>query len=274
MTRTGPQDFVATSPSRPRMDPRIRQRRVEVRRHEGRRRLRFLLGSLAVVGAVGGAVAATRSPLMDVDRVELRGASRTAQSEVVAVTDLHRRPLMVNVDTAGLARRVEGLPWVRRARAERRWPGTLRIHVTERVPVAAMAGENGAWALVDDTGRVLLMGPDRPPDIPVVVTPGTGPKPVGAAMAVGARVPAGAEEALRVAAALPGPLRARVAEVVGIGSSHIELRLRPAGLVCLGSPDGLEAKLTAAWTVLERAAGSGFAVLDVRVPETPVLTRR
>ena len=51
------------------VDPRIRKRQIDVRRAEGRRRLRVLTVVVIVVLLVAGALAATRTPLLDVDRI-------------------------------------------------------------------------------------------------------------------------------------------------------------------------------------------------------------
>ena len=249
------------------MDPRFRQRRVEVARRQGRRRLRFLLGSMTVATALTATVGATRSSLLDVDRVDVTGVARTPAADVVRATGLDRAPLMVEVDTAGVARRVESLPWVLRAGAERRWPGTVSIRVIERVPAAAVAAEGGGWALVDGTGRVLALGAERPGGLPALADlPPAGPP--------GQVLDPAAAGPLRVAAALPEPLRARVTEVSMSAGDQVVLRLDAAAVVRLGPPDPLEPKLTAVLTLLDKADLTVVAVLDVRVPEAPVLTRR
>ena len=251
----------------PDVHPRFRRRRIEVTREEGRRRLRVVLACMAVTALVGGGAAASRSPLLDVDAVELRGAQRTAHVEVLAVTGLGRHPLMVEVDAVGVARRVETLPWVLRARARRRWPGTVRIDVRERAAVAVLPAAGARWALTDRTGRILAVTPDQPSGLPVVLGgPPAGPPGTSA----GPRVPG----ALGVASALPGVLRPRVAAVAADAGGGVELHLRDGGVVRLGRAEQLGAKLAAAATVLEKAAPAGNIVLDVRVPAAPVLTRR
>ena len=261
----------AVPPTGPGMDPRFRQRRVDVKRQEGRRRLRFLALSLAVAGAAGGAVGATRSPLLDVDRVTVRGATRTPAPAVAAATGLDRRPSMVDVDTGRVARRSEELPWVLRARARRDWPGTVVIEVTERAPAAVVQGAAGGWAVVDGSGRVLEVTATRPAGAPTI----TGVPPAGQpGSQLAGSGPAG-WDALRVAGELPALLRARVSEVVVSPSGEVVLQLRPpGGQVRLGRPDHLGPKLASAATVLEKANVSAFKSLDVRVPEAPVLTRR
>lgn len=263
MTGTG---RPAGPPAPPPMDPRFRRRRIEVRRDEGRRRLRLLVACLSAAAAVGAGAGATRSPLLDVDRVEVRGATRTSRSEVVAAGGLGGRRAMTAVDVAAVARRVEALPWVRRARAERRWPSTVVVTVTEREPAAAAPAPPG-WAAVDATGRVLEIGPERPAGLPALAAV-PAPGPPGSSLDPAAAVP------LRVAAALPGALRTRVADVVARGG-EVELTLAaPGGLVRLGPPVDLEAKLRSLTTVLTRADLANLAVVDVRVPRAPVLTRR
>jgi cell division protein FtsQ len=250
------------------IDPRIRQRRIQVTREEGRRRLRIVATSVAVAAVVAGSVGATRSPLLDVDRVEVVGARHTPQREVVAASGLADHPLMLDVDPAAVARAVESLPWVGRATAERRWPGTVRIEITERVPAAAVATGQGGWARVDRTGRVLALEPGRPADLPVIANL-TAPGRPGQSLV---RTAAGA---LRVAASLPPELRPRVAELLPRPDGDVDLGLRPpGGMVRLGPPRRLDAELAAAVAVLTRADVSRLAVVDVRVPTSPVLTRR
>ncbi|MGI9033123.1 MAG: hypothetical protein ACR2HY_05490, partial [Acidimicrobiales bacterium] len=56
------------------IDPRIRRRQLQVRRAEGRRRLRLLVATSIVVAVLGAGWGLTRSPLLDVDRVTVQGA--------------------------------------------------------------------------------------------------------------------------------------------------------------------------------------------------------
>ena len=77
-----------------------------------------------------------------------------------------------------------------------------------------------------------------------------------------------------MAGALGGQLRGRVGEIAVVPGGEVVLRLvPPGGEVRLGDADDLPAKLTAASTVLEKADLAGLRVLDVRVPQAPVLTR-
>ena len=250
------------------MDPRIRRRRVEVRRDEGRKRLRILLGCAGVVAAALAAVGVSRSPLLDVDYVQVRGAEQTGRLQVVAAGGLDGHPARLDIDTADVVRRVEALPWVLSASARLQWPGTVQVDVVERRPAAVLPAAQGQWALADITGRVLQVGPDKPAGLPVI---GAVDPPERA----GQRVSAQAVASLRVAAALPADVRQRVADVAAVSGGEVELQLvPPGGVVRLGRPEELEPKLAALATVLARADLARIRVIDVRVPEAPALTRR
>jgi cell division protein FtsQ len=248
------------------IDPRLRQRWVETRRREGRRRLRVVFG-VVTVGVLGGAAwGATRSPLLDVDQVVVEGADRSGTGVVRDASTVRRGEPLVGVDHGAAARRITALPCVLRAEVRREWPGTVRIRVTERVPVAATRGGGGAWALLDRSARVLALVPAPPAGLTVV-------DGISEAGPPGTRLAAGAAEALGVVTALPPALAPRVA-AVAVGGEGISLRLVPHGEVRLGTPEALEDKLRAVLTVLGVVDGRTVATLDVRIPAAPVLTRR
>ncbi|MGH9181947.1 MAG: hypothetical protein ACRDY5_09550, partial [Acidimicrobiales bacterium] len=97
--------------------------------------------------------------------------------------------------------------------------------------------------------------------------------------------PAG-RPALEVVAALAPDLAARVVDITtvvsGAGGSAdqpgIDLSLTadggPAGVVRLGVTTALAEKLDALRTVLEKVPLEDLAIVDLRVPRSPVLTRR
>src|SRR5690606_31895162 len=106
----------------PLIDPRLRDRRIEVARTQGRRRLRRVLIFAVIAALIAGAFAITRSPLLDVDRIDVRGVDDATAAEVRSVLDVPLGTPLVSVDPAALADRVEVLPWVGAATVERSWP--------------------------------------------------------------------------------------------------------------------------------------------------------
>lgn len=243
------------------IDPRVQARRVEVARDQGRRRRRRLLAVLALVVLLGGAFAATQSPLLAVDQITITGAARTGAPAVQAAAGIDPGRPLVSVDEGAAQARVEGLPWVAAAEVTSHWPHTVRIRVTERVPVA-VAGQGPAAVLVDRTGQVL--GPADDADLPVVITAAV-PEP-------GGRLAAQSRGAVAVVAALPPALAEQVSTVERHTNSLV-VTLRDGIEVELGDQTRLKAKSEAALALLEQADRPTIATIDVSVPGTAALTR-
>lgn len=246
------------------IDPRMRERRADVRRAAGRRWLRRA-GWAALVASVPALLfAVTRSPALDVDRIEVGGARRTDVLELVGTSGIGLGDPMTDLDLGTAAVRVARLPWVDDVVVDRDWPSTVRIVVTERTPVAALAAGEGRWSLVDERSRVLAVV-DDPGDLPVLVGLGELPAPGEALEPEDADVVA-------VAAALPSSLEEVVTEVAVVDGA-VHLTSRDGGDVLLGGADELEAKLGALATMVAKVDLTCLQVLDLRVPSAPVLTR-
>jgi len=251
------------------MDPRFRQRWVESRRTEGRRRFRVLVGITAAVALGVGGWASTGSSLLDLDRIVVAGAVHTPTDEARLASGLRRGERLLDVDLRGARRGVETLPWVDTASISKRWPGEVRIRVVERRPVAFTISQAGNAAIVDGTGRVLEWADVPPPGLGAL----TGLPPAGPA---GTSLTPEGVAALTVAVALPHELRARTAGVLPADGvrGEVDIRLSPDGVVRLGPPDDLQRKFDAIRAVLAQVDLRNLAVLDVRRPESPVLTRQ
>jgi cell division protein FtsQ len=259
-------DRDADADAAPAIDPRIRARRIAVRRAPGRRRLRGLLAAAVVVGAVAVAWIVTRTPLLDVDRIAVVGAERTPPADVVAATGIDVGQPLVDVDSAASARAVDGLPWVASVAVERHWPGTVVVRIEERRPVAIAPAEEGGWAVLAADGQAMEVVAEPPaglvPLVDVTAVPDDG------------QLEADTAAALAVARLLPSSLSGRLLGVGPGTGGDVELRLDPAGVVRLGGSGDLPAKLVAADAVLTQAPSGCVAVVDVRVPDSPVLTQR
>ena len=228
------------------VDPRMRSRRIAVRRDEGRRRLKRATLVLALLALVVLAVAVLQSPVLDVDRVLVDRDRAHAAEAVRREAGVELGDALVGIDPGAVADRVEALPWVAEARVTRSWPSTVRIQVSEREATALVQVTADRAALIDDEGRVLSIERHTPDD--------AGGRRRGAARAHRHRGPGGRGRA----AAGGGPrrpddrrrrARAPAGLVVSV-STTLDATLVEGGEIRFGSVAELDDKITAAKTVL------------------------
>ena len=140
------------------IDPRLRVRRGAVRRSEGRRRLRFILAGLAILGLIFCGWAALNSPLLDLDHVEITGLGPSRLTEVEQSVGLEKGTPLNDIEIGPIKADLEALPWVLHADVEKSWPGTIQIEVIERIAVAQLVREDSRVAVVDASGTVMAEG--------------------------------------------------------------------------------------------------------------------
>lgn len=234
------------------IDPRIRARRVAVTREQGRQRLHRLMAVLGMVAVAALATGAVFSPLLDVNQVAVTGADGPRAAEVRQAAAVHVGAPLLLVDTSAVEARVEALPWVSEAHVVRDLPGTLRVEVRLRVPVAWKPAAGGEVRLVDARGTTVTTGAQAPAGLPELQTDRHA-----------------SATAAAVAAALDPALRDQVATVV-VAGGQATLKLVDGHEVRLGAPQQLAAKARAALAVLRALGSSSFTYLDVTVPSAPV----
>jgi cell division protein FtsQ len=155
------------------IEPRLRQRRIGVKRSANRRRLWWLaLAALVVVIAVG-VLAVLGSSLFAVDQVTVTGNVYTDQAALDAVIDDLTGTAVLLVDTDAVEAEVEAIPWVRDARVRATFPDSASIEIRERTPVAAMMGADGRARVIDVDGRVLALVDGQPVALVWISGPGT-----------------------------------------------------------------------------------------------------
>ncbi|WP_420638269.1 cell division protein FtsQ/DivIB [Candidatus Poriferisocius sp.] len=251
----------STSPAtaRPPLDPRIQARRQRVR---SRRRLRLWIGVGLVVVLVAIGYGITQSPLLDVDEVEVIGAQRTGADVVLATAGIERGDPLLGLDVSGARRAIAALPWVDQVRSSRGWGGKVTFDVTEREAVAQVAVEAG-WALSDVQGRVLHIDP-APADVPVVLV-GSVPQP-------GGWLPGTALPLLEAAEAL-GSIPAEELGPISWVNGQVIIDLPGSGQASWGGRDDPQGKAVTLATFLAKVDLHCFELIDLSVPEFPVLTR-
>jgi len=248
------------------VDPRLKARRIAVRRAEARRRLHRLTVVLALVLVVAASYAVSRSPLLDIESVVYRGLENTSLDLVTEVAGIETGASLVGFDAGDRERRLESLPWVDTAKVTRSWSGKVSVELTERRAVAAVMREQDQWVLVDSKARVLTGVVAKLPDLPRL-------SGVGAAGLPGTDLGADATALLRVAELLPQSLDGRVEGIYRDDASEIWISMMSADRVLFGTEQQLSLKVVAMVTVLEEldARNQVGWELDVSVATLPVV---
>lgn len=248
------------------IEPRLRQRRIGVRRAEGLRRLRWVIIAGGVALVVVGALAFLASPVFDIDDVSVVGEQYTdpdALQEVV--DDLVGTPVLL-ADTADAEDRLEAIPWVESARVRTDFPNAASIEIRERTAVAAMPGADGGTRVLDRDGRILDVIEGQPIALVWIAGPITLDQPAGEF------APVGPSSAASLATKLTPTVRRRLDSIlVTPDGADLRLMLRPltsADADGDGTPDAAAEEAPEAadpsTTLPAVAPGSGGPLIEVR----------
>jgi cell division septal protein FtsQ len=219
------------------MDPRVRARRIAVRRAKGRKRLIWVAIALAILVVLVGAIAILASSLFDVRTVDVQGAVYTDPQQLSAIVDDLKGDAILLVDTRAIERQLEGIAWVESARVSTHFPHEVFIDIRERKPIATFEGSDNKFRVIDRDGRVLDVVDGVPIDYMLV----TGANPDVERGQFAGRPFASAAQ---LAIALPPEVRA-LTESIGVDATagSLTLQLHNDLKVQLGPATDLSGKL-------------------------------
>ncbi|MGZ4808492.1 MAG: cell division protein FtsQ/DivIB, partial [Thermoanaerobaculia bacterium] len=129
----------------------------------------IVLFLLAIVGAVWLYFHTQSDARFAVRNIEISGALHTSRAALEALTRQYGGLNLFRLDIARVQRDFESMSWVRRINIEKKLPDTLRIHITERVPVALLR-DHDRLLYVDVEGKAFAdldasVGDD---DLPII----------------------------------------------------------------------------------------------------------
>ncbi len=145
------------------------------RRAQMRARLTTALSNLSMAALVLGSLIAgrlthrwaTTTPRFGARDLLVTGAQRTSRDAVLFAAGLREGRNVLSLNLRAVERGVEALPWVARAHASRRLPGSVRIDVEER-EAAAFVSASGMYLCASDGTLFKRIGAGDPTDLPVV----------------------------------------------------------------------------------------------------------
>lgn len=256
------------------IEPRLRQRRIGVRRAENRRRLKWLVVAGVILLVVVVALAVVGSSLFAVKNVSVTGNVYTDPDELQAVVDDLMGTPVLRVDTLAAEEQLEAIPWVEDARVTTSFPNSASIELRERTPLVAMLGADGMSRVLDREGRVLSVIEGQPVALVWISGPGTLDVPEGGTASIGYAA------AASLVTKLTPTIRSRVDSLM-VTPDGSDLRLILTGVgengpieVRFGSAIGDSeqiAKLVRLERQLEDVGADPVSVIDVSTSEVTVL---
>ncbi len=245
-----------------RIEPRLRERRIAVKRAATRKRLKWALIVVGLIAIVVATLAVLGSGLFAIDDVEVEGAVYTDPAALEAVVEDLRGTPVLRADTGEAERTLERIPWVENARVTTYFPDRARIEIRERRPVAVYQAEDGSFRVIDPDGRVLDVLPAQPVDY-LPVTSAELP-----ALNPGEFAPAGFRSAASLVDSLTPGMRAIAASVlVAPDASDLRLLLTDGVEVRFGAGTDLVAKLVRLQTWLDIGRDGAVTSVDVSTDE-------
>jgi cell division protein FtsQ len=187
-----------------------------------------------------------------VQEVYVSGRRETASDDLIAALDVAIGDPLPFLDLEGRRARVAALPWVGGVVVERRLPGILVVHLTEKRPMALWQND-GEVRVIDRNGGVIAgVDPRRFADLPLVVGPDA---------------PAHAAELLAILASEPAYAR-RVDAAIRIAGRRWDVRLDNGVTIALpaegaGSAWSRLVEADAATSLLQREVET----IDLRLPD-------
>ena len=253
-------DSTATeAPARTAMDPRIRARRREVRRTQGRRRRRVLAVVAGVVVLAAVALVLLVSPVLSVRRVDVDGAVYARHFEgdrLDAVVASIRGEPILSVDLDAARRELEAFAWIRAVRIKRDLPSRVVIELDERRPVAWLTGADGRFRVLDADGVVVAVLEGQPIEYPGIA--GLAPDLVPGEVA-----PGSFQAAAQLVRSLPDEIAGLLVGLAVNEVGDLSMTLTSDTEVRFGRPDDLQGKLVALVVVLRRNDAADLSVIDL-----------
>lgn len=240
--------------------PLLRPLPAAVRRRLSRRHALIAIAAVALLS--GGYLLFRDSPFVAVERVQVVGVSGPDGAAISQSLDVTAKGMStLHYSESALIASVARYQVVRALRVRTSFPHTMKIEVSEQLPVAALSA-NGVRTAVAANGVVL--GPTllkrSLPSIPIAVVPAVGRK-IGDAKL---------RSYLAILGATPTPLLAVVSKVFD-GKQGITVQMRNGLLIYFGDATRPHAKWDSMVTVLSMPGSAGASYVDVRLPERPAV---
>lgn len=224
-------------------------------RQRGRRRRRQLVGAGVAAGVLLLAVAlvwlVAFSPVLAVRHARFEGITRLDRAAITRAAAVPVGTPLARADLAAIERRVGQVPGIKEVHAQRSWPNTIVVQVTERVPVVQYQSVKG-WTRTDAEGDYVLDGPKPDPKLVKVQVAQVDQRSL--------------RDAATVVTSMGPKLRDRVQQVQVKSPDAITVQLTGNQQIVWGSADKSNLKAQVSTSLLQI---HNARVFDVSAPENP-----
>ena len=193
------------------------------------------------------------TPLMSARSLDVIGTGVVTREEVVDAAQVRLGTPLLQIDTGAVANRVAAIRRVASARVQREYPSTLRITITERIPIVVKDFPDGPH-LFDRDGVDFATGPP-PPGLPFIDVDSPGPADPAT------------RAALEVMTALRPEVVAQVGRIAAPSVASITLTLADGRTVVWGTTDRTDEKAEKLAALLTQPG----RVYDVSSPDLPTV---
>ena len=242
------------------MDHRIAERRQEVSEDRARGRLKWLIWVVIIVAAAAATVWLVNSPLLSIRSVTVTGAERTDPAAIANSLDAGPGTPTMSVNAGAVEAALLENPWIAKANVTVSWPGSVEIHVVERVPVVAITIDGASFQAAVD--GVLVEHSTSGAIPPLISTDVSMPARVGDRIS-----DAPTRGAIEFVDALPPALRRSTELTVIDGAVGAEV---DGVIILLGRPTDMAVKAAAVEALIAAGIERGSRI-DVTAPLRPAV---
>lgn len=265
------------------IDPRIRDRHNKVVRSIGRKRLYLILLVLFVLIGVYGVHLLLRTSFFAVRKFDVVGSTHYATGEIISTSGVNIGMPLTEINPGAVAKRLESMPWNGNVKVKKKWPSTLEVVITGRVPLAVVPQNSTSDLLVDGTGRVLSVQNKSisqnwirlcwAPRIASSKELKLGTGCVLQNNGPGSFISPNYLGLLKFVADLRSQTTVHVTELASSPTGGIDGLLSNGVAVRFGTSQQIRSKIRSLGLVIKHASMAGYTTVDVRDPQEPVLSK-
>lgn len=251
---------------RPRIHPKIRERRSEVIKQKNKKRLIFVIAVAVMILALIVFIVVVYSPITQVTDIVVQGNQHESDTQVLQAANLYQqKPQLFLLNYGQVQKDIQNLPWVLSDQIKKNWPNQIIITIKDRTEIGQINMGKAGFALVDEYGRILQIQSQAIPNLLEIDN-------LGSHLIPGQNLGAFDIGALNVAKIVPSILGPIATKEIVESDNSISVVLGSNNTIYLGSASDIRQKLLEALAIVNHGSLLPNQTVDVSIPNSPVVT--